>query len=197
VKHPKLVALLAATGVFVLGCEKKTETVAATAPAPLATPEKPIASILDLMAGQVDPAADFLWESVATISTPKGMVEHQPRTEEEWLAVRLKALQLAEAANLLMMPGRRLAHPGQHLDDEGAQGNLTGEQAQAAIDANRDTFLAYAVALRDTAERTLEAIDKKDVNQYLEIGGAIDEACEQCHLKFWYPGSVTPPTAAR
>jgi hypothetical protein len=197
VKHLKLVALVALTSAWVLaGCEKKTESVA-VAPAPAASPEKPVASILDLMAGQVDPSADFLWESVATVSTPKGMIEHQPRTDEEWLAVRMKALQLAEAANLLMMPGRRLAHPGQHLDDEGAQGNLTGEQAQVAIDSNRDTFLAYAVALRDTAERTIAAIDKKDVDAFLEVGGQIDEACEQCHLKFWYPGSVTPPTAAR
>jgi hypothetical protein len=192
VKHVKVVALLVAAGVVTLGCGQKPAAVEA---APPPSPIKPVASILDLMAGQVDPAADFLWESVATISTPQGMVEHQPRTDEEWLAVRMKALQLAEAANLLMTPGRRLAHEGQRLEDEGTQGNLTAEQAQVAIDAEHDTFIAYAAALRGTAEKTLAAIEKRDINAYLEVGGEIDEACEQCHLKFWYPGATPPPTA--
>ena len=191
-KHLKLVSLLVATAVVCLGCQQKA---AVEAPPPAGPPIKPVASIIDLMASQVDPSADFLWESVATISTPQGMVEHQPRTDEEWLAVRMKALQLAEAANLLMMPGRRLAHEGQHLEDEGVQGNLTSEQAQVAIDSNRDTFLAYASALRDIAEKTVVAIDKRDVPGYFDLGAELDEACEQCHLKFWYPGAVPPPTA--
>lgn len=194
-KYLKLVALLAATGVLLLGCEKKTETVAAP-PAP-ASPEKPVASLLDLMLGQVDASADDLWESVATITTVKGVEEHRPRTDQEWLAVRMKALQLAEAANLLMMPGRRVAHPGQHLDDEGTPGNLSVDQAQVAIDANRDVFLGFAVALRNTAEQTLAAIDKRDVDAYLQAGGELDEVCEQCHLRFWYPGSVVPPVVSR
>lgn len=186
----KLVTLLFAAATFA-GCDPKPPETPAAAPESF---QKPVASIIDLMAGLIDPAADFLWESVATISTTEGTVEHQPRTDEEWLAVRVRALQLAEGANLLMTPGRRVAHEGQHLEDEGTEGNLTQEEAQVAIDANRDTFIAYAAALRDTAVRAIEAIDTRNLDLYLEVGGHIDDACEQCHLKFWYPGATPPPT---
>ncbi len=192
VKHLKLVSLLVATATVAPGCQQQSapvESPASTAAASI----KPVASILDLMAGQIDPAADFLWESVATVSTAEGMVEHQPRTDEEWLAVRMRALQLAEAANLLMTPGRRVAHEGQRLEDEGVQGNLTAAQAQIELDANPDAFLAYAAALRSTSERIIEAIDKRDVQTYFDLGATLDEMCEQCHMKFWYPGATPPP----
>ena len=33
----------------------------------------------------------------------------------------------------------------------------------------------------------LDFIDKKDVNGLIEAGARMDEACENCHLKYWYP----------
>ena len=134
---------------------------------------------------------------MATVSTLEGTVEHQPRTDAEWLQVRLRALQLAEAANLLMIPGRQVGHPGQQADDLGTPGYLSIAQAQSAIDAERDIFLAYAAALRDTAVRAVSAVDQRNLDEFLEVGGQIDEACEQCHQKFWYPGAAPPPLAMR
>ena len=29
------------------------------------------------------------------------------------------------------------------------------------------------------------------------LAARIDEACEQCHMRFWYPDSPPPPTAMR
>ena len=63
----------------IVGCSPKPAA-ESTAPAVAAAQPKPVASVLDLMLGQIDPAADFLWESVATISTEKGIEERQPRT---------------------------------------------------------------------------------------------------------------------
>ena len=64
----------------------------------------PVGSILEIMLGVVDPTADFIFESVSVVVTAAGSKETQPRTEEEWLAVRNNALILAEAGNLLKMP---------------------------------------------------------------------------------------------
>ena len=181
--------------VLLSGCARETDSPTAAA-TPDANFQQPVASIIDLMDGQVDPAADFLWEAVATISTEKGFEEHRPRTDEEWKAVRQRAVQLAEAANLLMMPGRVIAHPGQALADEGTQGNLTHAEAEKLLEDDRASFVAFARALQVTAVNAIDAIDKRDIDAYLEVGGAIDEACESCHLRFWYPGSTPPPTAA-
>jgi cytochrome c556 len=41
--------------------------------------------------------------------------------------------------------------------------------------------------LHDAGMKALAAIDKKDADALSDAGETIDEACEQCHLKYWYP----------
>jgi hypothetical protein len=72
---------------------------------------RPVASVRDIMAGMVAPAADEVWGAVAVTSTAEGLEETAPETDEEWERVRFQALQLAEASNLLMMEGRSVAGP--------------------------------------------------------------------------------------
>jgi hypothetical protein len=184
------VTVLVAAAAALVACTPKPAA-QAQAPAAAAT-AKPVASVLDLMLGLIDPNADALWESVATISTEKGIEERQPRTPEEWQKARFQALAVIEGANLLLTEGRRVAHPGQALD-ETAEGDLTPEQSQAAITADRATYVAYALALRDSAELMLKAIENRNPEAMLETGGTLDEMCEQCHVKFWYPNAPKPP----
>jgi cytochrome c556 len=62
----------------------------------------------------------------------------------------------------------------------------------AQIEAKRanDPVLwnAKIEALRNVALETLEAVKKKDVDALFEAGSDLDEACETCHLEYWYPG---------
>src|SRR5262245_14962850 len=67
------------------------------------------ATIKDIMDSMVDPSADTLWESVATIVSAAGTEERQPRTDEEWKNVHRKAIELVEATNLLIIEGRHVA----------------------------------------------------------------------------------------
>ena len=156
---------------------------------------RPVASVLDLMLGQIDPAADALWESVATISGPKGVEERRPRTDKEWAEVRYKALMVIEGANMLMVEGRQVAHPGQQLEEPGGATDYTPAQAQVEIDKDRASFIAFAHALQDAAGMAMTAIEKRDADELLNAGGDLDEACEGCHKRFWYPNSPTPPGA--
>ena len=180
-----LTLLMAAT---VTGCDRKEASPAASnaSEAP-AQPFKPNAGIQDLMAYMIDPAADYLWDSVATISDEKGVVEKQPRTDEEWNQVRRQAIIVAEASNLLMMEGRRVAREGKLLEDHGTPGNLTAEQAEQAIAADRAGFVSFAQALHEVGETMVAAADAKNVEALFDAGNTLDEVCEGCHLKFWYP----------
>lgn len=146
------------------------------------------ASIRELMDSQIDPSADFLWASVASISTRAGLEERQPRTDEEWLEVRRHAITLIEGANLLIMNGRRVSH----TFVPAGLGELDTNQAQEKIDANRPAFVALAQRLQDTGLLTLAAIDAKDPVKLFDLGGTIDEACESCHMTFWYPNLPLP-----
>jgi hypothetical protein len=164
----------------------------ATPTAPTVHQESPFrltASIQEIMDAQIDPAADVLWGSVATISNEAGVEERQPRTDEEWKAVRRSALTLIEATNLLTMEGRRVAPanaPSSSPDE------LSPVEIQQRLDASRASFAQFAHALQEAGLKALNAIDAKDPQALMDAGGTIDEACEACHVTFWYPNQKLP-----
>jgi len=146
------------------------------------------ASIKELMDAQVDPSADVIWESVYTRIVAAGREDHQPRTPEEWQAVRRSALTLIEATNLLVMDGRRIAP----ADAPREPGEPSTEVLQQRFDKNHAAFVGFAQALRAVALKTLDAVDAKDPQRVFDVGGEIDEACEACHVVFWYPPDLAP-----
>src|SRR6266849_440582 len=74
---------------------------------------RPTATVKDIMDALVDPGSDVLWDAVETIVSAKGTEEKAPHTDEEWKNVRNHAIMLLEATNLLLVPGRRVAKPGE------------------------------------------------------------------------------------
>jgi hypothetical protein len=125
---------------------------------PAPPPYKPVADVKQMMQGIVDPSADVVWESVATIFTKDHVEERRPRTTEEWAHVRSNAMILTESGNLLMMAPR--------AKDGG-------------------DWMKMAQALVDVASVALRAADAKDAEGLLKVGGEIDETCENCHKKYW------------
>jgi len=153
-------------------------------------PIKPVATIRELMDSTVDPAADGLWDSVATIASEAGVDRREPRTDAQWLAVRRHAMTLIEAMNLAMMEGRRAAPAG----TKPGLGELSPRQIDDMIAANRPEFNSFALAVRDNAQKALAAIDRRDARALFTIGSDLDESCESCHVTFWYPNSARPGT---
>jgi hypothetical protein len=51
--------------------------------------------------------------------------------------------------------------------------------------------------LRNAALEVLEVVKKKDVDGLFPAGGDLDEACEACHLEYWYPGDLAAVLADR
>jgi hypothetical protein len=152
----------------------------------------PAATIQELMATQVDPSADPLWASVSTVITAAGTEEKQPRTEAEWQTVRRYAVTLVEGANLLTVPGRRVAASAGKTEDSTTPGIERPENIQKAIEADPGSFAGAAVVLRDAGVKALAAIDRHSAQGLVEAGGELDSACESCHLKYWYPHSPRP-----
>ena len=142
-------------------------------------------TVKDIMDSMVDPNADFLWESVATIVTAAGTEERAPRTDEEWITLRRHAIPLIEATNLLQMPGRHVAKPGEKSENPGIE--LGPEEIEVRINQDRAAFMTFARALHDAVLPALKAIETKDVKGLSDAGEHIDTACENCHLKYWYP----------
>ena len=174
--------------VLLAGCAKSGNAVPAVQPPAFQL----TASIQDIMHGIVDPAADALWDSVGTEVTHKGEVHNQPRSVEQWNAVRNSAIALTEASNLLIMDGRQVVHAGKEVEDAHVTGIQSASEIQAEIAKDRQAWIGFAQALHATGEQALQAIDAQDATRLLHAGEALDEVCEACHLKYWYPGQVIP-----
>src|SRR4029078_3650620 len=109
-------------------------------PAPPAGPQpefRTTTTIKDIMDSIVDPSADELWESVATTVDATGVHDKYPQTDEEWKAVRRDAIRLLEGSNLLLIPGRHVAKPGEKSENPGIE--LEPEQMEALINQDRAT----------------------------------------------------------
>jgi len=151
----------------------------------------PTATIKDLMLSIIDPSADVVWESVGTVITSAGTEERFPRTDEEWANVRGGAIRLVEAPNLLMIPGRHVARPGEKSETPGVE--LEPGEMDALIAKDWEAWSRRAKALRDVSLEMLQAIDAKDKEKMLDVGGRLDVACEGCHTQYWYPNEKIPP----
>jgi hypothetical protein len=133
--------------------------VACETPSTAPPPFVPVGDVQQLMEMVIDPAADIVWESVGTIVTFDGTEEIFPRSDEEWSTVRNSAMVLAESGNLLMV--------GDRAKGEGP-------------------WMIMSQALVEAGMVALEAAEAKDPEAVFAVGEQIYNACETCHVLYWY-----------
>lgn len=183
------VALLVA--VIAAGCRRGGEAAASEAALPPFATEL---TIKDLMLNVIDTNADVVWLSVTTVASEKGLVETRPTTDEEWARVKGAAITLAEAANLLMIPGRKVAPDDHKSEVPGIE--LEGPEMDALIAKDPQAFYKHARDLYAAAMIAARAAEKKDADKVFEVGEAIEHACEGCHRAYWYPNEKIPELPA-
>ena len=120
-------------------------------------PFKITMSIHEMMTWYLEPAADVIWYSAGFVITESGELDLQPTTQEGWDDVRNSATVVAEAGNLLMMPG-------------------------LGVDAL--DWQDYSVGLIDAAVSAREAAMNKDADALFEAGGQIYNVCRACHNRY-------------
>jgi hypothetical protein len=148
---------------------------------------KPIVSVKELMHDLIDPLADNIFDSVSTVTTPKGIQEKVPKTDDDWDKLRIGAVTLVEGANLLRI-ARPFAPAGAPDDSAGPDAT---ELSTAAITAKRQAdpveWNARVEALRNVGLEVLDIIKRKDTKELWDASDNLDTACENCHKAFWYP----------
>src|SRR6516162_7654507 len=116
--------------------------------APAAQPEyRTTGTVKDIMDALVDPGSDYIWDSVETVVSAKGTEEKAPHTDEDWKQVRNHAIMLLEATNLLQIPGRHVAKPGEKAEDPKVE--LSPDQIEESINKDRASWINYAHGLHD------------------------------------------------
>jgi hypothetical protein len=181
-------------GATIAGCSSSKPT-----PAPAQTTETardhalwgdltPVVSVKELMKYMIDPVADNIFNAVGTTFTRQGMVDVEPRTEEDWDKIRIGAVSLAEGAYLLKVR-RRFTPQGDENNSTGPDAvELSPAQITAKVERDPVEWNARIEALRNVALEALDVVKRKDVNELWDVGENLDKACEACHRSYWYPG---------
>jgi cytochrome c556 len=147
---------------------------------------QPSATLKEIMESTIDPNATAVWQAVATTVDESGTHEKFPQTDDEWETLREHTITLMEATNLLLIPGRHIARPGEKAEDPLT--DLSPEVVEAMVNRDRESWVRLAHGLHDSVAATLKAVEAKDPPAILDVGGTIDQACENCHQKFRYKG---------
>jgi cytochrome c556 len=115
---------------------------------------QPVASIDELMDAIVIPSSQALFDAVVY---DNGVLTQAPKTDDDWFRLRMHAIAVAEAGNLLQMPPR-------------------------AKDAG--DWQTMSRALTEAAVQVAKAADAKDVDRILAAGGEMYAACVGCHRTY-------------
>jgi hypothetical protein len=112
----------------------------------------------ELMSHVIDNAADGVWLHQGWVDSAEGTEELFPTDEAGWMATRNAAATLAEASNLLLLPGRP-------ADDDRA-------------------WVDYAHQLHDASIAAMKAADARDKEAFFNAGGDMYVACRSCHQRY-------------
>ena len=116
------------------------------------------------MASIMEPAAEVYWDAVGIIVDETGEHHIEPKTAEEWDAVRNAAYMVAESGNLLMMPSR--AKDG-------------GE------------WMAASQQMIEAAQKAIRAAEARNKDAVFDVGAEMYDSCTNCHSKY-SPDIVRP-----
>jgi cytochrome c556 len=140
------------------------------------------------MRDMIDPASDYVFDAVGTIVTKKGRVERMPKTDADWDRIRIGAVTLAEGVYLLKIP-RPFAPAGDENNSAGPEPfELSPSQIKAKVEADPVLWNAKIEALRNVGLEVIEIVKRKKVDELWDAAENLDQACETCHLEYWYPG---------
>jgi cytochrome c556 len=117
---------------------------------PTSTPAPPlrrIGTMSELMVKIIYPYSDAIFY----------ITTRTPTTQVEWNELQAKALMVAEAANLLMLPGRA---------------------------RDQDQWMADAKLMLDAGEAAFTAAKNKDVDALAALSEKLQESCVTCHRHY-------------
>lgn len=147
----------------------------------------PVVSVKELMRDVIDPLSDNIFLAVGTRVSAKGVEEWAPKTDEDWQKVRTGAVAMAEVSHLLKVP-RPFAPKGDENNSTGPDApELSPAQILAKLQKDPVLWQAKVEVLRNVGREVLEIVERKDAVALEAASEHLDQACEGCHLEFWYP----------
>jgi hypothetical protein len=154
-------------------CQAQTpKTGAAKAPAAAAMKPEVVADLRQLMRGILFPNSNVIFfaqeedpAKVPPAKDPSLSPNPLASTYGGWTAVENSARALSEAANLLIIPGRKCGNG-------------------LPVPINSPDWAKFVQGLRQTSEEAYKAAQSKNMDNILMAAGDLSTACSNCHDKW-------------
>lgn len=150
--------------------------------------QAPAPTVLASMKDVIAPQANILWEVGNKALDDDGNPDASRIAAGDWDRLAAAGQRMREMSVALATAERlAVAAPGEKIDGEGGPEGASAAQVQVFIDADRVGFAQHARALEAAAASFVTAAQAKDAAKVAEVAGTLDQVCEACHAKFWYP----------
>jgi hypothetical protein len=130
------------------------------------------ANMLQLMRGVFYPASNVVFYAqnddpakFPPAKDPSLATDPLASTFGKWVAVENSALALADAANLLMLPGRKCGNG-------------------VAVPIGNADWPKFVQELRDAGMKAYAAAQAKDTDKIIDASDALTDACAHCHRQY-------------
>lgn len=139
-----------------------------------APPEEPTGNLRQVMQGILFPNSNVIFDAQET--DPGAPDDDAPYggIYAGWIGVENAGVALAEAADLIMKPGRVCSNG-------------------TPVPVESEDWIMFAEGLRTVGRATLAAAQAKDQDQVIEITGNLGEACYACHEVYRDAGPAGSP----
>jgi hypothetical protein len=142
---------------------------------------------------QVAVQTQIIWDIGNAALDDEGNPAPSKVKDADWGQIVSAGGRVKEAARTLAEAKRIIgAAPGQKIAGEENPGSFNAKDVEKAIDANPKAFSAFAQQLVLSMDEIVRAARTRDAAKLLDVSGRLDQVCEQCHARFWYPEQKVP-----
>lgn len=147
------------------------------------------ADLHDLMKSVVAVQTQVIWDVSNGAQDDQGNPDASKLAAADWNKIIDAAGKVRQASQTLARAEHVIAAaPGVKLEGEGNEGVASAKQVQAALDKDPAEFRTRSQALATSMDQIVAAAKAKNAAKVFEVSGVLDQVCEDCHQKFWYPG---------
>ena len=160
--------------------------------------QEPATTLHEVMAGSIDPVADVIWHVASKAYGEDGNAKAGVLADRDWAQIAKAARDLHDGAMIIANnPDIVVAAPGAKILDEGKVAEaVTAVQVASYVERDRPGLASHARNLSAIALEIEAAAKARNAAQTVKLSEDLDEVCETCHKRFWYPAQPTPPAVA-
>ena len=146
------------------------------------------ADVHDLMKNVVAVQTQVIWDVSNGAQDDQGNPDASKMTAADWNKIIDAAGKVKQASLTLAKADHVIAAAaGVKIEGEGNEGVAGAKQVQAALEKNPAEFRTRSQALATSMDQIITAAKARNATKVFEVSGTLDEVCEDCHQKFWYP----------